>query len=75
MGTAANLVKFDGSNWNVYNEPAGKDWINDIYIEDNNKLWLGTKADGVRTFEDENFDSLLQSVYGYPSMTITSIAE
>jgi ligand-binding sensor domain-containing protein len=74
IGTAGNLVKFNGINWFVYNEPAGKDWINDIYIESESNLWLGTKADGVRTFVNENFDSLLQSEYGYPSMTITSIA-
>jgi hypothetical protein len=73
IGTAGNLVKFDGINWNLYNEPKGKDWIKDIYIESESKLWLGTKADGVRTFVNENFDSLLQSEYGYPSMTITSI--
>jgi len=74
VGTAANLVKFDGSNWIIYNEPKGKDWIIDIYIEGNSKIWLGTKADGIRTFENESFDSLLKSEYGYPSMTITSIA-
>lgn len=73
IGTSGNLVKFDGSNWNVYNEPAGKDWINDIYIESENKLWLGTKADGIRTFVNENFDSLLIYEYGYPSNTISSI--
>ncbi len=61
IGTSGNLVKFDGINWNVYNEPAGKDWINDIYIESENKLWLGTKSDGIRTFVNENFDSLLHS--------------
>jgi streptogramin lyase len=73
IGTSGNLVKFDGSNWNVYNEPAGKDWINDIYIESETKLWLGTKSDGIRTFVNENFDSLLHSEYGYPSNTISSI--
>jgi hypothetical protein len=73
IGTAANLVKFDGVNWNVNNEPAGKDWIKDIYIESESKLWLGTKSDGIRTFINENFDSLLQSEYGYPSNTISSI--
>jgi streptogramin lyase len=73
IGTAANLVKFDGSNWTVFNEAAGKDWINDIYIESENKLWLGTKKDGIRTFENESFDSLLITDYGYPSNTITSV--
>ena len=74
IGTAGNLVKFDGSSWSVYNEPAGKDWINDIHIENEVKLWLGTNADGIRTFENAAFDSLLQSEYGYPSNTISSIA-
>jgi len=73
IGTSGNLVKFDGSNWNVYNEPAGRDWINDIYIESETKIWLGTKSDGIRTFVNENFDSLLHSEYGYPSNTISSI--
>lgn len=73
IGTAGNLVKFDGINWNVYNEPAGKDWIKDIYIEIENKLWLGTKGDGIRTFENESFDSLLITDYDYPSNTISSI--
>jgi streptogramin lyase len=73
IGTSGNLVKFDGNDWNVYNEPAGKDWINDIYIESESKLWLGTKSDGIRTFINENFDSLLHSEYGYPSNTISSI--
>lgn len=74
IGTAGNLVKFDGNNWSVYNEPAGKDWINDIYLESENKLWLGTRADGIRTLENEAFDSLLQANYNYPSNTISSIA-
>jgi hypothetical protein len=75
IGTAANLVKFDGVNWQVFNEPAGKDWINDIYIESDDKLWLGTKMDGIRTFENENFDSLLIIEYGYQSNTISSISK
>ena len=74
IGTAGNLVKFNGSIWYIYDEPAGKDWINAIYIENESKLWLGTKADGIRTFENSAFDSLLQPVYGYPSNTISSIA-
>jgi streptogramin lyase len=74
IGTAANLVKFDGASWTVYNEPSGKDWIIDLLIEDVNKIWLGSKSDGIRIFENEAFDSLLQIEYGYPSNTITSIA-
>ena len=73
IGTAGNLVKFDGINWNIYNEPAGRDWINDIYIENDNKLWLGTKFDGIFTFENQNFIEQSILVYGYASETISSI--
>jgi ligand-binding sensor domain-containing protein len=75
IGTAANLVKFDGSNWKVFNEPAGKDWINDIFVESENMLWLGTKMDGIRTFINENFDSLLIVEYNYQSNSISSICK
>ena len=74
IGTAANLVEFDGFNWIIYNEPSGwGDWINAIYIESENKIWLGTKLNGIYQFENGNFNSMSQPVFGYPSTTISSI--
>ncbi len=73
IGTTSNLVKFDGSNWTLYNEPNSLDWINDIYIESGNKLWVGTKLGGIFIFENEIFTSLPKLQYGYPSLTISSI--
>jgi hypothetical protein len=73
IGTTANLTKFDGSNWVVYNEPSEKDWINDLYIESMNKLWLGTSLNGIYIFENQSFVPLLQQDYGYPSNTISSL--
>jgi hypothetical protein len=73
IGTAANLMKFDGSNWTEYNEPNSLDWINDIYIESGNKLWVGTKLGGIFIFENEIFTSLSKIGYGYPTYTISSI--
>lgn len=73
IGTSANLVKFDASNWTIYNEPNSLDWINDIYVENENKLWLGTKLGGIFRFENEIFISLPKLQYGYPSLTISSI--
>jgi streptogramin lyase len=73
IGTAANLLKFDGNNWIVYNDPLETDWITDIYIESINKLWLGTKSNGIYIFENESFIPVLQPDYGYPSKTISSI--
>jgi len=74
IGTTANLVKFDGSNWTIYNEPNSKDWINDIFVENENKLWLGTKLGGIFIFENQNFTELSKFQYGYPSLTISSVA-
>ncbi|MFI5237948.1 MAG: two-component regulator propeller domain-containing protein, partial [Ignavibacteriales bacterium] len=74
IGTTANLVKFDGINWTVYNEPSSGDWINDIYIEALNKLWIGTKSNGIFIFENEIFTPVLQPAHNYPSKTISSIA-
>jgi ligand-binding sensor domain-containing protein len=73
IGTTSNLVKFDGSNWTLYNEPNSLDWINDIYVESGNKLWVGTKLGGIFIFENEIFTSLPKLQYGYPSLTISSI--
>ena len=75
IGTTANLVKFDGVNWTLYVEPFQRNWLNDIYLENSNKIWLGTKLDGIFLFENESFTSLVQPVYGYPSETISSIAD
>lgn len=72
IGTTANLTRFDGSNWVVYNEPSEKDWINDLYIEGMDKLWLGTSLNGIYIFENESFIPLLRQDYGYPSTTISS---
>jgi len=73
IGTSANLIKFDGITWTRYEEPSGwGDWINGIYIESQNNLWLGTTLNGVYQFLNETFISLPQPVYGYPSKTISS---
>jgi len=73
IGTAGNLVKFDGINWFVYNEPHGKDWINDIYIENENKLYLGTRLDGIYIFENQTFSWMRWWDYVYCTMTVSSI--
>ena len=73
IGTAGNLVKFDGVNWFVYDEPQGKDWINDIYIENENKLYLGMKMNGIFIFENQTFSWMRWWDYVYCTMTVSSI--
>jgi ligand-binding sensor domain-containing protein len=73
ISTISNLVKFDGINWSVYQQSAGKDWINDFYIESENKLYLGTKLDGIFLFENQTFSWVRWWDYVYCTMTVTSI--
>jgi len=73
IGTAGGLFKFDGINWSAYEHPKDKDWINDIYVENENKLWLGTKLDGIFTFENETYTWVRWWDYHYCTMTINSI--
>jgi len=73
IGTAGNLVKFDGINWVVYNEPLGRDWIQGIYMESQNKIWLGTRTNGIFIFENETFSEFSKLQYNYPTFSITSL--
>jgi ligand-binding sensor domain-containing protein len=75
ISTISNLVKFDGINWSVYQQSAGKDWINDFYIESENKLYLGTKLDGIFLFENQTFSWVRWWDYVYCTMTVTSIEQ
>lgn len=74
IGTSANLIKFDGINWTVYNEPLGRDWIEDLFIESDNKIWLGTKANGIFILENGVYTEFLKTDYNYPTYSISSIS-
>ncbi len=73
IATPSNLVKFDGINWSIYQQAEGKDWINDFYIENENKIYLGTKLDGIFLFENQTFSWLSWFSYVYCTMTVSSI--
>ena len=73
IATVGNLIKFDGINWSTYEQPEGKDWINDFYIENENKLYLGTKLDGIFLLENQNFSWVRWWDYVYCTMTVTTI--
>ncbi|MBE0571011.1 MAG: PEGA domain-containing protein [Ignavibacteriaceae bacterium] len=73
IATPSNLVKFDGINWIVYKQQEGKNWINDFYIETENKLYLGTKLDGIFIFENQSFSWMRWWNYIYCTMTVSSI--
>jgi hypothetical protein len=74
IGTSGNLVKFDGGSWTIFNESLTRDWIKDLWIESDNKIWLGTRLDGIFIFENEIYSEFSKIEYGYPTYTVSSVA-
>jgi streptogramin lyase len=72
IGTDVGLFKFDGANWTHYNDPLSRDWIKDFYIENENKIWLGTKGFGIFILENGTFTEISRTEYNYPTYTISS---
>jgi len=74
IGTSANIVKFDGVNWTLYNDNSGVDWIEDFHIEEQNKIWLGTKAAGIFILQDNSYSNFSKIQYSYPTYSISSVS-
>lgn len=74
VGTSANIVKFDGFDWTLYNDPLGRDWIEDFIIEEQNKIWLGTKAAGIFILQDGSYNEFSRTQYSYPTYSISSMS-
>ena len=76
IGTSANLAKFDGINWILFNNPLGlgTDYIEDFYLEDQNKIWLGTRTFGIFILQNGIFNEISKIQYNYPTYAVSSIS-
>ena len=74
IGTSANFVKFDGINWTLFDDPLGRDWIEDFYLEDQNKIWLGTKSNGIFILQNGIYNEFAKIQYNYPTYSVSSIS-
>ena len=76
IGTSANLAKFDGINWTLFHNPIGlgTNWIEDFFLEDQNKIWLGTRTFGIFILENGMFNELTKIQYNYPTYAVSSIS-
>lgn len=75
IGTTNNLTKFDGNNWIQYNYSLGHDYIDDIYIDSSNRMWLATNSSGIYFFENEIFYPFTKEKHGYPSFSVSSVSK
>ncbi|MBK8806517.1 MAG: hypothetical protein IPO21_07695 [Bacteroidales bacterium] len=66
IATEYGLNKYDGQNFKIYDKlhypKLLNNWINCIYVDKNNKIWLGTNGSGLI-----KFDPLLESFEVYSS--------
>jgi len=74
IGTTDGLFKFNGINWLHYNDPLSRDWIEDFYMESENKIWLATKGFGIVVFENGIFTGMSKTLYNYPTYSLSSVA-
>ncbi len=54
-----DLVKFDGTNWTVYNtsnSPLSSNWVGTIAVDHSGKIWVGTSSYAPHLGELASFD-------------------
>jgi ligand-binding sensor domain-containing protein len=73
IGTSSGLYRFDGINWNKFNDLARRIWVTGFKIDDNQKIWIGTKEYGIVALEDSAFVYYPDSIYNYPTERISSV--
>jgi len=70
------LVKFDGTNWTIYNTSNSglpSNHVQSISIEENGAKWIGLQYYGVAKFDGANRISYKTTNSGLPSDAINSI--
>ena len=70
MGTDWGLASYDGSNWQVYqttNSGLPNDAIKSLFVEDTNRVWVGTSIGGLALFDQGSWTVYNTSNSGLPS--------
>ena len=74
--TAIGLNEFDGSsNWILYDSGnSGLSWVQEIHLENDSIIWLGTFQGGLNRFDGTNWQSWTTSNSMLPSDHVRAIA-
>ncbi len=80
IGTDNGLVKYDGTNWTIYNtgnSPIPNDNVISLEIDINDNIWIGTggsgNTGGLAKFDRENWTVYTDDNSGLPSNYITDL--
>ncbi len=77
FGTGAGLVKYDGTNWTVYNSSNSglpNNTIKSIKIDSTGNKWLGTYGGGLVKFDDTHWSVFSTSNSNLPDNYIVSVS-
>ena len=61
------MVKFDGTNWTVYQNSLSLGWIRAVHTDGFNNVWLGSISNGMAKFDGSVWTHYHKNNSGLPS--------
>lgn len=75
IGTYAGLYRYNGREFLHMSYLEGVKNVNCLFVDDLDRVWIGTNDNGVAVMKDENIIDIINSEDGLPSDTIKSITQ
>ncbi len=73
VGTYAGLYRYNGSEFQLMSEYDSVKNVNCLYVDEEDRLWVGTNDNGISVFQDEELLATLTMEQGLPSDSVRSI--
>jgi energy-coupling factor transport system substrate-specific component len=75
IGTYAGLYRCNGSDFQWTDEYESIKNVNCLYVDGENRLWIGTNDNGFSICEDEEITEVVDDTSGLPSNSVRSIVQ
>ncbi len=75
IGTYAGLYRYNGSEFVHMSDLKGVKNVNSLYVDDNDRVWIGTNDNGVAIMENETVIDIINSEDGLPSDSIKAVTQ
>lgn len=74
IGSYSGLIRYDGNNFERYASSSGITSVVSLYVDSEDRLWIGTNDNGIALYEGEDFRIFGKSD-GLNSVSVRSITE
>ncbi len=75
IGTYAGLYRYNGSRFQLMNQYDTVRSVECLYVDDQDRLWVGTNDKGISVFQDEQLLTEITEEDGLPSNAVRSIVQ